>query len=53
MDNVLIRAIRDHEAGGSHRTLAIAITGFASREDHESLRAGFEHVAKPVSWSNS
>ena len=47
---VLIRAIRDHEAGGSHRTLAIAITGFASREDHESaLRAGFdEHVAKPV-----
>ena len=47
---VLIRAIRDHEEGGSHRTLAIAITGFASREDHESaLRAGFdEHVAKPV-----
>jgi signal transduction histidine kinase/ActR/RegA family two-component response regulator len=47
---VLIRAIRDHERGRSHRTLAIAITGFASREDHETaLRAGFdEHVAKPV-----
>jgi signal transduction histidine kinase/ActR/RegA family two-component response regulator len=47
---VLIRAIRDHEEGRSHRTLAIAITGFASREDHETaLRAGFdEHVAKPV-----
>ena len=47
---VLIRAIRDHEKGRSHRTLAIAITGFASREDHETaLRAGFdEHVAKPV-----
>jgi CheY-like chemotaxis protein len=51
---VLIRAIRDHEEGGSHRTLAIAITGFASREDHESaLRAGFdEHVAKPVELDN-
>jgi signal transduction histidine kinase/ActR/RegA family two-component response regulator len=47
---VLIRAIRDHEEGRSHRTLAIAITGFASREDHAAaLRAGFdEHVAKPV-----
>jgi signal transduction histidine kinase/ActR/RegA family two-component response regulator len=46
----LIRAIRDHEEGRSRRTLAIAITGFASREDHESaLRAGFDqHVAKPV-----
>ena len=52
--HVLIRAIRDHEEGGSHRTLAIAITGFASREDHESaLRAGFdEHVAKPVEVDN-
>ena len=51
---VLIRAIRDQEEGGSHRTLAIAITGFASREDHESaLRAGFdEHVAKPVELDN-
>jgi CheY-like chemotaxis protein len=47
---VLIRAIRDQEEGRSHRTLAIAMTGFASREDHETaLRAGFdEHVAKPV-----
>jgi CheY-like chemotaxis protein/two-component sensor histidine kinase len=47
---VLIRAIRDREEGRSRRTLAIAITGFASRDDHESaLRAGFdEHVAKPV-----
>jgi len=46
----LIRAIRDHEEGRSHRTFAIAITGFASRKDHEAaLRAGFdEHVAKPV-----
>lgn len=47
---VLIRAIREQEEGRSRRTLAIAITGFASREDHETaLRAGFdEHVAKPV-----
>src|SRR6185436_10451976 len=47
---VLIRTIRDREEGRSRRTLAIAITGFASRDDHESaLRAGFdEHVAKPV-----
>jgi CheY-like chemotaxis protein len=47
---VLIRTIRDREEGRSRRTLAIAITGFASRDDHDSaLRAGFdEHVAKPV-----
>jgi signal transduction histidine kinase/ActR/RegA family two-component response regulator len=47
---VLIRAIRDREEGRSHRTLAIAITGFAGRHDQETaLRAGFdEHVAKPV-----
>ena len=47
---VLIRAIRDQEEGRSHRTLAIAMTGFAGREDHEmAIRAGFdEHVAKPV-----
>jgi signal transduction histidine kinase/ActR/RegA family two-component response regulator len=47
---VLIRAIRDREEGRSRRTLAIAITGFAGRQDHETaLRAGFdEHVAKPV-----
>jgi CheY-like chemotaxis protein/two-component sensor histidine kinase len=47
---VLIRAIREREEGRSHRTLAIAMTGFAGRQDHEmALRAGFdEHVAKPV-----
>jgi PAS domain S-box-containing protein len=47
---VLIRAVREREDGRSHRTLAIAMTGFASRQDHEmALRAGFdEHVAKPV-----
>ena len=47
---VLIRAIRDREEGRSHRTLAIAMTGFAGRHDHETaLRAGFDqHVAKPV-----
>ncbi len=47
---VLIRAIRDREEGRDHRTLAIAMTGFAGREDHETaLRAGFdEHLAKPV-----
>jgi CheY-like chemotaxis protein len=46
----LIREIRDREEGGTHRTLAIAITGFAGRQDHEmALRAGFDdHVAKPV-----
>ncbi len=50
MATFLIRAIRDQEEGRSHRTLAIAITGFAGRQDHETaLRAGFdEHVAKPV-----
>jgi PAS domain S-box-containing protein len=47
---VLIRAIRELEEGRSHRTLAIAMTGFAGRQDLEmALRAGFdEHVAKPV-----
>lgn len=46
----LIREIRDREEGGTDRTLAIAITGFAGRQDHEmALRAGFDdHVAKPV-----
>ena len=46
----LIRAIRDLEEGRAHRTLALAMTGFAGREDHEmALRAGFDdHVAKPV-----
>jgi signal transduction histidine kinase/ActR/RegA family two-component response regulator len=47
---VLIRAIRDREEGRTHRTLAIAMTGFAGREDHAmALRAGFDdHVSKPV-----
>lgn len=47
---VLIRAIRELEEGRNHRTLAIAMTGFASRQDHETaLRAGFdEHIPKPV-----
>jgi CheY-like chemotaxis protein len=46
----LIRAIREREDGTSRRTLAIAMTGFASRHDHETaLRAGFDdHVGKPV-----
>jgi signal transduction histidine kinase/ActR/RegA family two-component response regulator len=46
----LIRAIREREDGTRRRTLAIAITGFASRSDHDAaLRAGFDaHVGKPV-----
>jgi CheY-like chemotaxis protein len=46
----LIRAIRDLEEGRAHRTLAVAMTGFAGHQDHElALRAGFDdHVAKPV-----
>jgi signal transduction histidine kinase/ActR/RegA family two-component response regulator len=46
----LIRVIRDREEGRTQRTLAIALTGFGGREDHEmALRAGFDdHVAKPV-----
>jgi CheY-like chemotaxis protein len=46
----LIRAIREQEEGRSRRTLAIAITGFATPQDRETaLRSGFdEHVAKPV-----
>jgi signal transduction histidine kinase/ActR/RegA family two-component response regulator len=46
----LIRAIREREDGTGRRTVAIAMTGFASRQDYEAaLRAGFdEHVAKPV-----
>jgi len=48
----LIRAIRDREEGSGRRTLAIAMTGFASRLDHETaLRAGFdEHIGKPVEF---
>ncbi len=47
---LLIRVIRDREERSSHRTLAIALTGFASRLDHETaLRAGFDdHLGKPV-----
>jgi signal transduction histidine kinase len=47
---VLIRAVRGREDGRGHRTIAIAITGFASRQDREmALRAGFDdHVAKPI-----
>jgi signal transduction histidine kinase len=46
----LIRTIRDLEEGRAPRTLALAMTGFAGRRDHElALRAGFDdHVAKPV-----
>jgi PAS domain S-box-containing protein len=46
----LIRRIREREDGSNRHTLAIAMTGFATRQDHESaLRAGFdEHVGKPV-----
>jgi CheY-like chemotaxis protein len=46
----LIREIRDLEDGRGRRTFAIAVTGFAGRQDREAaLRAGFdEHVAKPV-----
>ena len=45
-----LRAIRDQEEGRAQRTLAVAMTGFAGRQDHElALRAGFDdHVAKPV-----
>ena len=45
----LIRAIRAREESSGRRTLAIAMTGFASRLDHETaLRAGFDaHVGKP------
>jgi PAS domain S-box-containing protein len=47
---VLIRAIREREEGRGRHTFAIAVTGFAARQDRETaLRAGFdEHVAKPV-----
>lgn len=46
----LIRVIRDRDEGHSRRTLAIALTGFASRVDNETaLRAGFDdHLGKPV-----
>ena len=46
---VLIREIRERE-DGERRTFAIAVTGFAGRQDRETaLRAGLdEHVARPV-----
>jgi CheY-like chemotaxis protein len=46
----LIRAIRDREEGRPHRTIAIAMSGFAGREDKDAaLGAGFDaHMAKPV-----
>jgi signal transduction histidine kinase/ActR/RegA family two-component response regulator len=46
----LIQAIRERDERQSRRTLALAMTGFASRQDQEmALRAGFdEHVAKPI-----
>jgi PAS domain S-box-containing protein len=48
----LIRVLRarEAEAGGARRTLAIAMTGFASRVDREAaLRAGFDdHLGKPI-----
>jgi PAS domain S-box-containing protein len=48
----LIRELRarEAEAAGARRTLAIAMTGFASRVDREAaLRAGFDdHLGKPV-----
>jgi CheY-like chemotaxis protein len=42
--------IRSVRARDEHRIPALALTGFASRQDaEEALRAGFdEHLAKPV-----
>jgi PAS domain S-box-containing protein len=51
----LIRAVRERERASASgpRVLAIAMTGFASRDDHEAaIRAGFDdHVGKPVAPS--
>jgi CheY-like chemotaxis protein len=46
----LIRAIREREQGRSQRTVAIAISGFAARQDREAaLRAGYDdHFPKPL-----
>jgi signal transduction histidine kinase/ActR/RegA family two-component response regulator len=46
----LIQRIRAQEQAGGRYTLAVAMTGFASRFDHETaLRAGFdEHIGKPI-----
>jgi len=50
----LIRTIREREERAGRRTLAIAMTGFAGRQDRATaLRAGYdEHVAKPVALSD-
>lgn len=47
---VLIRKIRQREAGYSKPIAAIALTAFAREEDRQqALSAGFHlHVAKPV-----
>lgn len=46
----LIRSIREREARSGSRAVAVAVTGFASREDREAaIAAGFDdHLAKPV-----
>jgi CheY-like chemotaxis protein/anti-sigma regulatory factor (Ser/Thr protein kinase) len=46
----LIRAIRQRDAERGTRTVAIAMTGLAGREDRDkAVDAGFdEHVAKPI-----
>src|SRR4029450_7908458 len=45
-----IRAIGGQGEGRNRRTIAIAMSGFAGREDKEAaISAGFDaHVAKPV-----
>jgi PAS domain S-box-containing protein len=49
----LARTLRARAAGGGQRLPAIALTGFASREDQAAaLEAGFDdHLAKPVDFS--
>ena len=46
----LMRWIRDRDRAHGRRTPAIAMTGYASREDHErAMQAGFDaHLPKPV-----
>jgi CheY-like chemotaxis protein len=45
----LIHAVRERDARAGRRTVAVAITGYATHEDQrEALAAGFDaHVAKP------
>ena len=47
---LLVRWVREQEKGLERRTLAIATTGFASRQDHDlAMQAGFDdHLGKPV-----